>query len=84
MGKGHCGFEVVADPTVTLDDDLARRDLTINAIAKDLDTGALVAPHGSLEDLKKGILRHGSPAFEEDPLRVLRVAPTQGARWKRK
>ena len=74
VGKGHCGFEVVADPTVTLDDDLARRDLTINAIAKDLDTGALVAPHGGLEDLKKGILRHVSPAFEEDPLRVLRVA----------
>lgn len=74
VGRGHCGFEVVADPSVTLEDDLARRDLTINAIAKDLDTGEMVAPHGGLEDLRSGILRHVSPAFEEDPLRVLRVA----------
>lgn len=74
VGAGHCGFEVVADPSVTLDDDLARRDLTINAIAKDLDSGQLFAPHGGLEDLRDGVLRHVSPAFEEDPLRVLRVA----------
>lgn len=74
VGQGHRGFAVVADPSVTLEDDLARRDLTINAIAEDLDTGERVAPHGGLDDLRAGVLRHVSPAFEEDPLRVLRVA----------
>ena len=74
VGAGHCGFEVVADPSVTLEDDLLRRDLTINAIARDLSTGSLVDPHRGVEDLRAGLLRHVSGAFQEDPLRVLRVA----------
>lgn len=74
VGRGHTGFEVVADPSVSLEDDLSRRDLTINAIAQDEATGELVDPYGGVADLKAGILRHVSPAFAEDPLRVLRVA----------
>lgn len=74
VGRGHCGFEVVADPTVTLEDDLARRDLTINAIARDTATQQLVDPYGGVADLQAGVLRHVSSAFAEDPLRVLRVA----------
>jgi tRNA nucleotidyltransferase (CCA-adding enzyme) len=58
---------------VTLEDDLLRRDLTINAMARD-DRGALIDPHGGARDLAAGVLRHVSPAFAEDPLRVLRVA----------
>lgn len=73
-GRGHTAFEVVADPSVSLEDDLSRRDLTINAIAQDEATGELVDPHGGVSDLRAGILRHVSPAFAEDPLRVLRVA----------
>ncbi|NKC00864.1 MAG: polynucleotide adenylyltransferase [Pseudomonadales bacterium] len=72
-GQGHTGFEVYADPSVTLEDDLVRRDLTINAIAKGLD-GALVDPHDGCRDLEKRLLRHVSQAFVEDPLRVFRVA----------
>lgn len=74
IGTGHCGFEVAADATVSLEQDLLRRDLTINAIARRLDTGELVDPLGGQADLDAGILRHASPAFTEDPLRVLRVA----------
>jgi tRNA nucleotidyltransferase (CCA-adding enzyme) len=58
---------------VTLEDDLARRDLTINAMAR-ADDGSLIDPHGGERDLRAGVLRHVSPAFAEDPLRVLRVA----------
>ena len=72
-GHGYTGFEVQFDPGVTLEDDLQRRDLTINAIAK-ADNGELVDPYGGLADIKAKQLRHVSPAFREDPLRVLRVA----------
>jgi len=72
-GRGYRGFEFFASPDVTLEDDLARRDLTINAMARGQD-GVLVDPHGGRADLAAGVLRHVSPAFVEDPLRVLRVA----------
>jgi tRNA nucleotidyltransferase (CCA-adding enzyme) len=72
-GRGYRGFEFFATPDVTLDDDLARRDLTINAMARAPD-GVLIDPHGGERDLRAGVLRHVSPAFAEDPLRVLRVA----------
>ncbi|WP_223427375.1 multifunctional CCA addition/repair protein [Alcanivorax limicola] len=72
-GTGYHGFAFNAAPDVTLEDDLVRRDLTINAMARK-PGGPLVDPHGGLEDLKARRLRHVSPAFAEDPLRVLRVA----------
>lgn len=72
-GRGYKGFTVHAAPDVTLEDDLRRRDLTINAIAKD-EKGKLIDPFGGREDLKKGVLRHVSEAFAEDPVRILRVA----------
>lgn len=72
-GKGYTQFECHADPSVTLEDDLKRRDLTINAIAMTLD-GILIDPYGGIKDLKKHILRHVSQAFAEDPVRILRVA----------
>lgn len=72
-GKGYTGFTCISDPTVTLEQDLLRRDLTINSIARD-DDGHLVDPYGGTNDLQARILRHVSPAFGEDPLRVLRVA----------
>ena len=71
--KGYKGFQVHANPDVTLEQDLARRDLTINAIAKD-DSGQLFDPYGGLCDLKNKVLRHVSPAFSEDPVRILRAA----------
>lgn len=70
---GYRGFAVDAGPDVTLEDDLRRRDLTINAIAR-ADDGTLIDPFAGREDLDAGLLRHVSPAFVEDPLRVLRVA----------
>ena len=73
QGSGHTGFVVHADPEVTLEQDLRRRDLTINAMAEDQD-GTLVDPFNGRSDLEQGMLRHVSPAFTEDPLRVLRVA----------
>ena len=72
-GPGHRGFEFHASPEVTLEEDLARRDLTINAMAR-TEGGALVDPFGGERDLRAGVLRHVGPAFAEDPLRVLRVA----------
>lgn len=72
-GSGYKGFTVDFNPQVTLEEDLMRRDLTINAIAKDED-GHFVDPYGGRKDLTDGILRHVSDAFVEDPLRVLRVA----------
>ncbi len=72
-GRGHRGFVVDADPSVTLEDDLLRRDFTINAIAQDQD-GRLVDPHGGARDIERRVLRHVGPAFVEDPLRVLRAA----------
>lgn len=73
-GHGYNGFTTSFDPSVTLEDDLRRRDLTINAMAIDPDTGAVVDPFGGQNDLLNGVLRHVSLAFAEDPLRVLRVA----------
>jgi len=72
-GQGYKGFVVHADPEVTLEQDLLRRDLTINAIAQDAD-GQLIDPYGGLRDLQAKCLRHVSPAFVEDPVRILRVA----------
>ena len=72
-GRGYRGFEFFASPDVTLEEDLKRRDLTINAMARG-DDGVLVDPFGGRADLEAGVLRHVSPAFAEDPLRVLRVA----------
>lgn len=72
-GHGYGGFEVFADPNVTLEEDLLRRDLTINAMAMD-DQGNIIDPYGGQKDLKNRTLRHVSQAFEEDPLRVLRLA----------
>lgn len=70
---GHTGFEFDTAASVTLEQDLARRDLTINAIAQAAD-GEIIDPYNGRRDLKQRILRHVSPAFSEDPLRVLRVA----------
>lgn len=70
---GYRGFVVHADPGVSLVDDLRRRDLTINAMARS-EEGELIDPYGGLADLRAGILRHVSEAFAEDPVRVLRVA----------
>jgi len=72
-GHGYHGFNVDFHPGVTLEEDLQRRDLTINAIARDED-GNLLDPYGGQRDLEKKVLRHVSPAFVEDPLRVIRVA----------
>jgi tRNA nucleotidyltransferase (CCA-adding enzyme) len=72
-GKGYHGFAFHADESVTLEQDLARRDLTINAIAED-DQGRLIDPYHGQQDLRAGVLRHVSPAFAEDPVRILRLA----------
>ena len=72
-GRGYHGFAFHADPDVTLEQDLARRDLTINAIAED-EQGRLVDPYGGARDIEQRVLRHVSPAFVEDPVRLLRVA----------
>jgi len=72
-GHGYGGFTFFASPDVTLEDDLIRRDLTVNAIAED-GQGKLIDPYGGQRDLDAKLLRHVSPAFAEDPLRVLRVA----------
>ncbi|MFZ6048344.1 multifunctional CCA addition/repair protein [Pseudomonas sp. CR3202] len=72
-GRGYGGFTFYASPDVTLEQDLIRRDLTVNAMAED-DHGNLIDPYGGQKDLEARLLRHVSPAFAEDPLRVLRVA----------
>lgn len=72
-GRGYRGFVVDADPSVSLEEDLGRRDFTINAIAQDAQ-GGLVDPHGGVADIEARVLRHVGPAFVEDPLRVLRAA----------
>jgi tRNA nucleotidyltransferase (CCA-adding enzyme) len=72
-GPGYTGFETCSDPTITLEEDLRRRDLTINAMAETSE-GELIDPYGGAEDLDNGLLRHVSPAFAEDPVRILRVA----------
>lgn len=70
---GYTGFVVHAAPEVTLEQDLARRDLTINAMARDA-SGALIDPHNGQQDLADRVLRHVGPAFVEDPVRILRLA----------
>jgi tRNA nucleotidyltransferase (CCA-adding enzyme) len=72
-GPGYRGFEFNTDSTVTLEEDLSRRDLTINAMAR-RDTGEIVDPFNGRQDLENRLLRHVSLAFTEDPVRVLRVA----------
>ena len=73
VSQGYKGFTVYSSPDVTLEQDLLRRDFTINAIAQDAD-GNLIDPYGGQADLKAGILRHVSAAFAEDPVRILRAA----------
>jgi tRNA nucleotidyltransferase (CCA-adding enzyme) len=73
VARGYRGFEFHAAPEVTLEQDLARRDLTINAIARDAQ-GNIIDPYNGATDLKAGVLRHVSPAFAEDPVRILRAA----------
>lgn len=72
-GQGYHGFQVDFSPEVTLEEDLARRDLTVNAMAMD-DEGQIIDPFNGLQDIKDKVYRHTSDAFQEDPLRVLRVA----------
>ncbi|MEK1942382.1 MAG: multifunctional CCA addition/repair protein [Pseudomonas sp.] len=72
-GRGYGGFTFYASPEVTIEEDLTRRDLTINAMAED-EQGQVIDPYGGQKDLNARLLRHVSPAFAEDPLRVLRVA----------
>ncbi|HKI64236.1 MAG TPA: multifunctional CCA tRNA nucleotidyl transferase/2'3'-cyclic phosphodiesterase/2'nucleotidase/phosphatase, partial [Burkholderiales bacterium] len=72
-GRGYRGFTVYAAPEVTLEEDLRRRDLTLNAMARTED-GKLIDPFGGERDLRAGLLRHVSEAFAEDPVRILRVA----------
>ncbi len=73
IAPGHTGFDFETGAEISLEEDLARRDLTINAMAEDAH-GELIDPYGGRDDLRNRILRHVSPAFREDPLRVLRVA----------
>jgi tRNA nucleotidyltransferase (CCA-adding enzyme) len=73
VARGYKGFQIHAAPDVTLEQDLERRDLTINAMARD-EAGRLVDPFGGAADLERGLLRHVSSAFVEDPVRILRVA----------
>ena len=85
-GSGYMGFEVEATPDVTVEQDLMRRDLTINAMALDLDAqdGGLIDPFGGARDLQDRVLRHTSEAFAEDSVRVLRLARLRaryGAEW---
>lgn len=72
-GHGYTGFDTCSDPSITLEQDLQRRDLSINAMAETVD-GELVDPYNGLADLDAGLLKHVSPAFAEDPVRILRVA----------
>jgi len=73
VGKGYHGFEFFTSPSVTLEEDLMRRDITINAIAED-ENGNIYDPYNGVEDIEKKVIRHVSDAFTEDPLRVFRVA----------
>ncbi|HEY5059739.1 MAG TPA: HD domain-containing protein [Gaiellaceae bacterium] len=73
-GPGRHDFEIVADPSLSVDDDMRRRDFTVNAMARRLETGAIVDPLGGREDLERGVLRAVSPtSFAEDPLRLVRA-----------
>ncbi len=77
-GKGYHGFTFYSDPSVTVEQDLQRRDVTINAIAKNVLTGGIADPFKGIPDIENKKLRHVSPAFGEDPLRVYRVARFAG------
>ena len=72
--KGYHGFDFNTDKSVTLEDDLSRRDLTINAIAQDIESGEIVDPFNGQADIENRVLRHVSDAFKEDPVRILRIA----------
>ncbi len=72
-GRGYRGFTVLTTPDISLEQDLLRRDFTLNAIAQD-DDGQLIDPYGGVADLEARVLRHVSPAFAEDPVRILRAA----------
>jgi len=74
QGIGHKEFEIKADPKITIEQDLARRDITINAIAKDVLTGEIIDPFNGRQDLKNKIIKATTQHFKEDPLRVYRVA----------
>ena len=74
IGKGHKEFEIITNKNISIIDDLKRRDLTINSIAKDVITGEIIDPFNGIDDLKKGIVRATSNSFSEDPLRVYRTA----------
>lgn len=74
IGTGHKEFEFFASPEITIEEDLARRDLTINSIAQEVFTGKVIDPFHGKEDIENGILRKTTNAFSEDPLRVYRVA----------
>lgn len=74
VSSGYLGFETKHDVNVTLVEDLARRDLTINSMAQDIETGEIIDPFNGLQDLKNKVLRHTTEAFAEDPLRVIRLA----------
>jgi tRNA nucleotidyltransferase (CCA-adding enzyme) len=80
-GPGYRGFEVDANESVTLEQDLKRRDLTINAMAEDVE-GRLIDPFGGRQDLEQRLLRHVSDAFMEDPVRILRVARFAARYWE--
>lgn len=74
MGKGHKEFEITVNKKISIEDDLKRRDITINSIAKDVLTGEIIDPFNGKLDLENGIIRATSQSFKEDPLRVYRVA----------
>lgn len=74
MGPGYHGFDTDFNPNITIEEDLLRRDLTINSMAYDPSTATLIDPHGGQADLQRSVLRHTSAAFREDPVRILRVA----------
>ncbi len=74
IAKGYTGFQFDTNAFISLEDDLLRRDITINAIAIDEETDQIIDPFHGVDDLRKGIIRHVSEAFIEDPLRILRVA----------
>ena len=73
-GIGHKEFEIITDKNITIEEDLQRRDITINAIAKDVLTDEIIDPYNGIDDLKNGIIRATSEKFKEDPLRVYRAA----------
>lgn len=74
VGNGYNGFETFFSKDVTIEEDLKRRDTTMNSIAKDIDTGEIIDPYNGVSDIKNKLIRHVSEHFKEDPLRVLRVA----------